>query len=200
MVHARPPSSQHWHLSICPSVEKMLAALCTRNLSSACGHEVRACFTHMSAANYLPARCFLGGPKRWKYWVPYCQLDMWLVAVLQLGGHGIPSRQSLTSTQWFPYLWPHEEAPGCQTICKKCQHEYVAPRLQTRNTDFFYARIKALMPNWNKCLNVYGDQVKVQCIPSVTHESRILPKSEWRPWHQTVCYLTVQYSFLDHLS
>jgi len=81
------------------------------------------------------------GSKEMEILGSYCQLDMRLVTLLQLGGHGVPSRQSLTSTQWFPYLWPPEEAPACQTICNKCQHEYVTPRLQTPDTDFFYARI-----------------------------------------------------------
>ena len=31
-LHARPPSSQQWHLSICPCVARKLAALCRRNL------------------------------------------------------------------------------------------------------------------------------------------------------------------------
>ena len=51
--------------------------------------------------------------------------------------------------------------PDVKRFATNVSHEYVAPRLQTRSTDFFYARIKALMPKCDKCLNVDGDHIKV---------------------------------------
>jgi hypothetical protein len=33
--------------------------------------------------------------------------------------------------------------------------------LQTLDTNFYYTNIQALMPQWNKCLDFYGDHVEV---------------------------------------
>jgi len=37
------------------------------------------------------------------------------------------------------------------------------------HTDFLYAWIQALVPRWNRSLNVSGDYWEVWCVPSATH-------------------------------
>jgi hypothetical protein len=41
--------------------------------------------------------------------------------------------------------------------------------LHKLDTDFFYARIQALVTRWNKWLNVNGDYVQAWCAPSTCH-------------------------------
>lgn len=119
--------------------------------------------------------------------------------MLQLGVHRIPSQQSLSNTQRIPYLWPHEEAPGWQTICNRCQHEYVAPWLQTCNTDFFYTRIKALMPKWDKCLNVWwpckGPMYTI-CNSHITYTSKVRMASLASDSLLTYCSILISRSFI----
>jgi hypothetical protein len=45
----------------------------------------------------------------------------------------------------------------------------VAYCLRSLYTDFFYAVTQALVPQWDKCLNVSGDCVEVCHVPSATH-------------------------------
>jgi hypothetical protein len=44
--------------------------------------------------------------------------------------------------------------------------------LQTRYS-FFYAGLQALIPRWDKYLNVKGDYLEVWCVPSATYISCI---------------------------
>jgi hypothetical protein len=41
--------------------------------------------------------------------------------------------------------------------------------LQKLHTDFFYARIQALMSLWDKCLDIDSDCVEFWCVPSATY-------------------------------
>ena len=41
--------------------------------------------------------------------------------------------------------------------------------LQTPDTDAFYSRTKALVPQHDKCLNVFSNFPEVWCVPSATH-------------------------------
>jgi hypothetical protein len=45
-------------------------------------------------------------------------------------------------------------------------------RLQTLDTHSFHAGMLALVPRWDKCLNVSDDYVEVWCVPCATHVLR----------------------------
>jgi hypothetical protein len=85
------------------------------------------------------------------------------------------------------YSWGRTYRPPCsvELIRKDVDvKQAVTSWLQTHNKDWLYARPQSLVPQWDKCLNVTYDSVKVWCVPSVTRVPSIR-QSE----NQSVCCL-----------
>ena len=55
------------------------------------------------------------------------------------------------------------------SVCNIRRHEESCHLLLTeRDTGFFYAAMKALVPRWDKCSNINSDCFEVRCVPSAT--------------------------------
>ena len=123
-------------------------------------------FTMASLANHLLARFFLGSPKRWNS----------LVAALRLGDFGPPPQQTWCCLRpvIIVCLVPWRST-GWQVICADVDtKQVVTSKLQTFDIGFFYCGIEhALVPRWDKSLNVSGDYVEVWWVSSATHVSCI---------------------------
>jgi len=66
MVQTTPPRSHSSHLSIFLTMTPRFVSWCRRKKSSVYIQDVTACFVAAPTANFLPAKCFLRDPKRWK--------------------------------------------------------------------------------------------------------------------------------------
>ena len=79
-----------------------------------------------------------------------------------LGRHGTRGGDGLSSLQPLPRVFfeTSYEPPGWEAICSRRQRRTRCHLLATDN-DFFYARIRVLVPRWHKCLNMNGDCVEL---------------------------------------
>jgi hypothetical protein len=64
----------------------------------------------------------------------------------------------------------------------------VTPWLRTLDTNSFYTTIQASVSQWDKCLNVNGDNAEVWCVPSACYTCAMYTlKSGYSSCH--ICYL-----------
>jgi hypothetical protein len=92
MVHVRPPCSHYWHLSICPTIAPMLVSQWRKNQCQVSFATRR--WQLESCWRQLHFNCQLGASqgiqRDGNHWAPCCQLNLWLVILLHLGGYGHP--------------------------------------------------------------------------------------------------------------
>jgi hypothetical protein len=74
-VHMRPLHSCCWHLNICSTMAQRLVSLCTKKLYQVSVGRRWQRFMSVSAANALPARCFVWGPLIWWFLLFICVLS-----------------------------------------------------------------------------------------------------------------------------
>lgn len=141
-----------------------------KSVSRACSPEVTSCFTWTSVANVLPATCFLMGLNMWKPLGP--ALPTWPVV-----NHGW---ETIDHRPYSPDL-----APPRFTFRPLTKHlagnwfsadaevkQAVPSRLPTLDTDFSYARIKAMVSRRDKLFNINADYVN-QLLPMWCVETEV---------------------------
>jgi len=85
--------------------------------------------------------------------------------VLWLGGYGPSMLQSDLASSYFHLFGPlQKHLAGKHFATKANMKQPVTFWLQTLNPYFFYTSIQALVPRWDKCLDVNSDYVEVCCV------------------------------------
>ena len=175
MAHTRPPSTYHWHLRFCPTTEPRLVSWCIRNqcdVSVVRRWQLASCW-HLTKCS--PATCFLRGPKQWKSLghetgtdekMAHNLPDIVLQPVTSPVGRRAPSDFKL-----FRPLKKHHFGKQIATQVDVKQSATSWP--QTPDTNFFYVRIQALVPKWDRCLNVSDEHKVVWYVPYDNHVSCI---------------------------
>jgi hypothetical protein len=104
----------------------------------------------------------------------------------------LPVYGPVICTSWNPLK---STKPGNRFATDADVKQVVTPWIQTHETDLFYAGIKAMGPQWGKCLNVSGDFVDYgvyHLLPNAMYTST----SKYSYRHQTVCYFTFWNGFV----
>jgi hypothetical protein len=70
---------------------------------------------------------------------------------------------------FHPFWPPKKNLAGKQFATYANTKQGVTSCLHTPYADFCYSRIQALVPQWDKCLNMKGDNVEVWEAPSANH-------------------------------
>ena len=195
MVHIRPPCVHHWHLSTCPTLAPRLVFWHRRNW---CQVSVARRWQIASHQLVLQFACqndvFSKVWRVWNHWVPFCQLDLWLVAALCLASYEPSSHQSQFHAQVISIvLDPLRNTWLVSTLWDASMKQAVTSWLQTHHTDFLYTRIQALVPWWDRSVNVSGKYWEVWCVPSPT---LVVRWSQNKVFSIRICKLTFWNSFV----
>jgi len=85
------------------------------------------------------------------------------------------NKPDVACDQWLLFVWiPEEALAGRWYAADIDTKQAVTSKLQTLDTTFFYGGIEhALIPRWDKSLNVSGDCVEVLWVSSATYGSCI---------------------------
>ena len=67
---------------------------------------------------------------------------------------------------------PYDNLAGKELATEADKKQAANSRLETLDTYSFHAGMQALVPRWDKCLNVSGEYVEVWCVPCATHVLR----------------------------
>ena len=187
MVHIRPPCSHYWHLSICPTVAKVLASRrrSDRFQVSVAG---RWRFASVSVADRMSARCFVRGVERWKLLDPILPVELvtgygTVAGRLWTTVHTVPNSHSD-----FPLLGPLRNTWAASDLQNTPTWSKLSPRTCRQVIPiFFYAGIQALLP---RGANPYMRMVivRVWCVPSATHLPS-MHRSQYEIRGIDVCYL-----------
>lgn len=115
-----------------------------------------------TTANLLPARCLLRGQNKCKLPDPIMPIRLGTIYGTTLSGCGSLLTLSWSCVQWFPSVLDtfRKHLTGEQLATDTKWNQAVTCSLQKLHNDFFYARVKSLVPHGDISLNTESEYVE----------------------------------------
>jgi hypothetical protein len=142
------------------------------------------------------ARCSWGVQTDGTHWYPYCQLELWLVIVPLLAGlwTTLLNSSDLVPSDFHLFGCLKKHLVGKRFATDGSVKQAVS-WLQALDTSFFYTGLQALVPWWDRHLNVSADYMEV-CLPYATTHVPCMHQSQYKVLSNSVLYLNFWNYFL----